>query len=61
MNTLDMKLEFPKVITQRISDEKKEYDLKISLMKETAKDKLYLEDLKEVMDDFKYVDSENIE
>jgi len=47
------------VITVK-EEEKNEFEEKINSIKEAVNDKLYMEDLKDVMDDFKYIDSENI-
>jgi hypothetical protein len=43
-----------------VEDVKKSYEDKCDLMKEATNDPLYLSDVKEVMNDFKFVDLENI-
>ncbi len=43
-----------------VEDIKRSYEDKCTLMKEAANDPLYLSDIKEVTNDFKYADLENI-
>lgn len=49
-----------KVVVFIKEEEKNDFEEKINSIKEAVNDKLYMEDLNEVMEDFKYADSENI-